>query len=784
MNAEEHSRASEMRLARWGIVVLLLVFVAMALAYSIVNPLHEATDELRHYRFVRVVATTGQLPVQGHEECRSQSHHPPLFYALGALTTFWIYTGRAVCDSPPVNPFWAYRYWEVGQDNKNLYLHGADESFPWYGEALAVHLIRALNVFVGAGVVWLTWAAARVIWPGRAALALGSSAFVAFNPMFLYMSGGINNDVIAAFSGAAVVYACIRLLDAPERLNWRWGVVFGGLYGLALLSKFNLSPIIVLIAAAAAWAAWQTAGTANSRSVPGTRVHGRWRRFLRLWLPVMFLALLVAALMAGRWFIRNQALYGEPTGFQEVTELWGVRNPFESLGLAISELPYAWTTLWGRFGYGQIPLPDIIYDGLKVVVGAGLLGAILGFFRSGPRLRAMLLLLAAAALLFSAVLFNYMLVSPAGPNGRFFFPALSASAILVFFGLNWWLLFIRRIILNALQGTTDDENGRRRATGTLALVVTASMLLLSSWVLVGYLVSAYEEPAALAEDAASPNPINARFDSLVTLLGYQISADTVQPGGHLDVELYWQVDAQPPGNYVLFMHLFDEAGTMVAQRDTHPGLGNFPTSLWRPGDRFVDRVRIHLPETAYAPETGTMSLGLYDPDGYRLAVGDANGNVIGDSLDLAQVKIDPNKGDLPNPLTKDFANDILLLGYDYDQRQLSAGEKLGVTLYWRALRDVDVDYVMRFRLIDADGQERAAYNKRPGSGKMPTDTWLDGQFVEQALGLLIPEDAPPGRYVVDLTIVDADSRQRASILAEEGHQINAHLPLAEISVVE
>ena len=31
--------------------------------------------------------------------------------------------------------------------------------------------------------------------------------------MFLYMSGGINNDVIAAFSGTAIVYACIRLLD-------------------------------------------------------------------------------------------------------------------------------------------------------------------------------------------------------------------------------------------------------------------------------------------------------------------------------------------------------------------------------------------------------------------------------------------------------------------------------------------------------------------------------------------------------------------------------------------
>ena len=246
-------------MSRLGIVAILLAFVVMALAYSIVNPLHEATDELRHYRFVRVIATTGRLPVQGQEECRSQSHHPPLFYALAALVTSWIDTGKAICDSPPVNPFWAYRYWEVGQDNKNQYLHSADEYFPWYGEALAVHLVRALNVLIGAGVIWLTWATARVIWPRRAAYALGATALVAFNPMFLYMSGGINNDAIAALSGSAVVYACIRLLDTPNRLNWRWGLVFGTLYGVALLSKFNLSAIIVLIATAAAWSAWQMA---------------------------------------------------------------------------------------------------------------------------------------------------------------------------------------------------------------------------------------------------------------------------------------------------------------------------------------------------------------------------------------------------------------------------------------------------------------------------------------------------------------------------------------------
>lgn len=787
MSADSHSDNFERRLARWGIVAILMTFVIVALAYSIVNPIHEATDELRHYRFVRTIATTGRLPIQGQEQCRSQSHHPPLFYALGALSTLGIDTGRDICYSPPANPFWAYRYWEVGRDNKTQYLHGEDEDFPWRGEALAVHIIRAVNVLIGAGVVWLTWVTTRVIWPRRATMALGATAFVAFNPMFLYMSGGINNDVMAAFSGAAVVFTCIRLLDAPEGLSWRWGLIFGLVYGLALLSKFNLAPIIVLVAASIAWAAWQRAGSESvtaSEDGAGSPARGRWRAMISLWLQVMTVTLVVAGLVAGWWFVRNQVLYGEPTGFQEVTQLWGVRNPIDSFGLALSELPYAWTTLWGRFGFGQIPLPQAIYDGLKVVVGAGLIGALVGYFRAATRLRVKLILLAANLMLFVAVLFNYMLISPAGPNGRFVFPALSSLAILTFYGLSCWVAAVRTAILSRRRADTNADRGGHRATLVLALLATISMLVLALWVLVGYLAPAYARPASLAAEAEIPNPVNARFDHLVTLLGYEVSVDSIRPGETLDLSLYWHVDARPPGNYLLFVHLIDSAGGMVAQRDTHPGLGNFPSGLWRPGDRFVEHISLPIPETAYTPESGMLSVGLYAPNGYRLAVTDAAGNAIGDSLTLAEISIAPNEGDLPNPQSQDFANDLLLKGYEFERRVLAAGDELKVTLIWHALRDVDSDYIIMIRLLDgADGQ-MAAEERWPGGGELPTSTWLEGQVMTEYYDLGLPGDLMPGRYTVDLVVVDAATGEPVHILAEDGHQVNSHLPLAEIRIAE
>jgi hypothetical protein len=723
------------------------MFVILALAYSIVNPLHEATDELRHYRFVRILATSGRLPVQGQEPCRSQSHHPPLFYAAGALATSWIDTGREICATPPENPFWAYRYWEVGRDNKNQYLHGPDEAFPWRGEALAAHIIRAINVLIGAGVVWLTWATGRLMWPDRPAVGLAGAALVAFNPMFLYMAGAINNDIIAALAGSAILYACARLLRS-EGLSWRWGAALGALYGLALMSKFNLAATIVLIEASVTLVAWR---------------RGQWSA----WLVANGLILLVAGALAGWWFGRNLLLYCEPTGFEEVTELWGARDPRQSVALAISELPYAWTTLWGRFGYGQIPLPEPIYDGLKAVATAGLLGAALAFIRGRSRPeRAMLILLAADAALYFLVLFNYMLVSPAGPNGRFFFPALSALAILIAVGL----LEIGR----ALFGT-----GERRRAGAGERAVAAATILgmavLALAALLGYLRPAYARPPARAADAPVPGSGGARFDTLATLSGYRLSASELSPGDPIEIELYWQVDGRPPGNYLLFVHLVDENGVIIAQRDTHPGLGNYPTSQWRPGDRFVDTIRLYLPETAYAPSLARLQMGLYAPEGYRLAVSALDGRSLGDSFPLGPIAIVPLAGHHPNRQDQNFEGRLRLVGYEYDRRSARPGGELIVALYWEALTDAPAGR-LRLRLL---GQDGAAWSEVSTS---LDGAWREGETFETRATLAVPAGAPAGTYEVELALLDATDGKPLNIIAEDGHWIDSRLLLARLSV--
>ena len=743
---------------RVAFAVLLGVYLVLAVGYSLADPLYESTDELRHFRYVRHLIVYRSLPEQRPDAPRAQSHHPPLYYGLGALASWWVPVAQEVYYKPTENPFWGYRYWEVSDDNKNQYLHGGDEPLqegPFHGVALAVYVVRWITVLIGAGVVWLTYRIGREVFAGsphRSALALGGAALVAFNPQFLYLSGAVNNDVPAALCGAAVLWVCVQLVR--EGPSARIDATLGVLFGLALLTKFNLLALLALIELAYLVAVWPARD---------------WRAFVRG--PLVVLGL--AALVSGWWFWRNQVLYGEPTGLQRVTDLWGERSPAETWSILRLEFPMAWSTLWGRFGYGQVPMPDAVYRGLAWLAVAGIIGLIIAVGRKRvagnrrpsavrhlpPATCHPLLLLLAAVLLFAAVLFAYILVSPAGAMGRFFFPGLPAFALLLSLGLSQFF--------------------PRRMTWAVGPVAMVGMAALAIYALVGILAPAFARPRPLTESEieAVPNPVHVEFGGVARLLGYQVTPTVVQPGGEVAVTLYWRALTRTDENYAVFVHLLSEVGTMVAQRDTYPGLGRYPTSAWEPGDAFADTVRVHVPETAYTPDVGYVQVGLYLPDGPRLITPDGR-----DALRLATVEVQPQAGEWPNPLHVNFDDQAALVGYTLDRRVARPGETIRLTLYWRALAPMDGDYRIFAHVLGVENQVWANSDGQPAGGAAPTSQWQPGQVVEDVRELTVGLTTPPDFYDIEVGIV-TPGEGRLPVVAEDGHWLGKRVLLSKIRVV-
>jgi hypothetical protein len=90
------------------------------------------------------------------------------------------------------------------------------------------------------------------------------------------------------------------------------------------------------------------------------------------------------------------------------------------------------------------------------------------------------------------------------------------------------------------------------------------------------------------------------------------SAHEFKAGEVLGLRTFWSVDQPFDQDFFVFVHLLDAAGNRVAQRDTPPWQGRFPTSSWRPGTFVVDVNDVALPE-GLAPGEYTLAIGMFDP---------------------------------------------------------------------------------------------------------------------------------------------------------------------------
>ncbi|MBZ0302984.1 MAG: hypothetical protein K8J31_24780 [Anaerolineae bacterium] len=106
-------------------------------------------------------------------------------------------------------------------------------------------------------------------------------------------------------------------------------------------------------------------------------------------------------------------------------------------------------------------------------------------------------------------------------------------------------------------------------------------------------------------------PSEVRLGEALALDGYRIDVQ----GTTLRLLLVWQALVEVETDYTVFVHVLDDSGAIIAQRDVMPVTGSYPTSLWAAGEYVLDEhVFEDLPPGRYH-----LRVGLYDQaDGVRL----------------------------------------------------------------------------------------------------------------------------------------------------------------------
>jgi hypothetical protein len=756
----------DIRRSHWAAALILGLFVVLAVIYSVVAPIFESSDERYHYPVVVNLIRGEGLPVQQAEKptyWQQEASQPPLYYQLAAALTARV----DVSDYPGMlftNPF-AQRGVGVpnAHDNKNMFIHTGAEAYPWQRTTLAVHLMRFFSIVLAAGTVFCTYRLGLMLFPGQPALALAAMAVNAFVPMFLFVSASVNNDNLIIFLASLTLLILVGLIRRGPAGGWVRGViemiVLGVLIGLASLSKLTGLGLIPLACLALALA-----------RLPRLleNWHTRWRGEALRWAGECLLVVGAAVLVAKDWYLRNLQLYGDPTGLNAMLDVAGRRVAPVGAAQLLGEFQGFRINFWGLFGAVNVFMrPGWIYRVLDAISLLAVIGLIVWLVRSWrsrklENWREWLVVAAWVAAVFVGLV-RWTSLTPAS-QGRLMFPAIGGLALFLVLGLAWpWPAHIRRWVAWGLPAIL------------LALAVATPFVAIRP---------TYATPILAAKDIPlTAHAYNATYGGEIRLLAYEVGKSEVRSGQEAPITLYWQALAPMQENYAISLLLLGHEHQFLGNYDSFPGRGNYPTTLWTPGQIVKDTFNVRLVNDAYAPVAATIEVGLYRmSDHVRLPVIDATGAAVGTPI-ISRIKV---AGDSPHdpPTHKTDANldnRVRLVGYDLPEMQVKAGSELPITLHWQVTNRLAGDYTIFIHLLDAQGQLAGQSDGPPLNDEYPTSFWAPGDSLADAHTLRVKPDAGPGPYRIVAGLYDPATGQRLPVIGGDGKVIGDEIEVATLA---
>jgi mannosyltransferase len=339
------------------------------------------------------------------------------------------------------------------------------------------------------------------------------------------------------------------------------------------------------------------------------------------------------------------------------------------------------------------------------------------------------------------------------------------------------------------------------------------------------------QPASVAEVQPS-NPLAAEPIDGLELVGYDLSADSAQPGDTLLLKLYWHALSSLTDDYVLLLRLYDEQGRLAdgaldgpdvmgvaitvgsarGGQAYHPANVYYPTSDWREDEvvlgQYDYRVPIHATPgrgemqaalllcrdglgTGLWPPSEDESLGgesviaFQSPFGGETEAVICRGSEVGSEILLGPLEVQATERVFSTPEVQyrvdagNLGNKVALYGYDLSTEVLRPGETLHLTLYWQALESMDTSYTVFTHLLDESNQVRGQMDGVPVGGARPTTGWVPGEYLRDEYQLTVDGEAPAGEYLLEVGMYDATTPdfQRLPLVDSAGNVLDKRIVL-------
>jgi 4-amino-4-deoxy-L-arabinose transferase-like glycosyltransferase len=250
----------------------------------------------------------------------------------------------------------------------------------------------------------------------------------------------------------------------------------------------------------------------------------------------------------------------------------------------------------------------------------------------------------------------------------------------------------------------------------------------------------------------------------VHLLGRSSLPKSIAPGATLPLALFWQAQKDHLPDYDLWLALESAAGGEIQTYRAPPSGAAYPSSLWRRGEYLRGQVGLLVPATFPAGE-------------YRLLMNLAS--VTGDEflapepVEMGTISVEGRlhlreRPDISRRQQMHLGTEILFLGYDLPQKEVSPGGTLPLTLYWEAAGSTEVSYKVFTHLLDAGFRLWGQQDSLPKQGHAPTTSWVAGEFIADEYWIPVDDDAPNGLYRIEIGMYNPTNGVRVSVTGPGG----------------
>jgi len=392
---------------RWLAPLFLLWVLKGVLLVAVIGPF-TGHDEVDHFWYVARLAQGNGLGVVGEVSLPPETE-PYRAYVAD-------YPTNAEVIQPPLYHLLLVPLYHLAPDDTTARLY----------------LLRLASVLIGAGVVWIAYVTARLLFPEEMLIRLGVPIVVGLQPQLAFEGAIVNHDILAIGLVSWVLYLTLAGLRDGFSVERQWQI--GLLSGAGLWTKVSVG-LALPIVGLGLLLAWRRSGAP-------------WRGAV----PMLVRAIGLPLLLITPWFARSFLLYGDPTGASRLREIPEYGEQAQSLPDMLFSHSF-WRQMiedfWGNYGWRQVPLePDLIriiwiawvVATIGLAVGAARRWLPWRGYRTAPWSsfqREAVAFLALSVLLFIVGVLYVGTIQ--FTQARFAFPAMIGFALLGLLGIEGWL---------------------------------------------------------------------------------------------------------------------------------------------------------------------------------------------------------------------------------------------------------------------------------------------------------------------------------------------------------